>query len=92
MAEGEVALAAGDPRTAAAAFRKACYLDADDPLAHLHLGLALEAAGDGDARRAFAAARAALVGRRTAVVESELKGFRAGEVLRLIEHRLGPAE
>jgi chemotaxis protein methyltransferase CheR len=88
MAEGEVALAAGDPRAAAAAFRKACYLDADDPLAHLHLGLALEAAGDGDSRRAFAAARAALVGRGTAAVESELKGFRAGELLRLIEHRL----
>jgi chemotaxis methyl-accepting protein methylase len=88
MAEGEVAMAAGDPRTAAAAFRKACYLDAGDPLAHLHLGLALEAAGDGDARRAFAAARAALVGRGTAAVESELKGFRAGELLSLIEHRL----
>jgi len=88
IAEGEVAMAAGDPRTAAAAFRKACYLDGGDPLAHLHLGLALEAAGDGAARRAFAAARAALVGRGTAAVESELKGFRAGELLSLIEHRL----
>ena len=73
---------------AVAAFRKACYLDAEDPLAHLHLALALEAVGDSTARRAFAAARSALAGRGTASLESELQGFRAGELLRLIEHRL----
>jgi chemotaxis methyl-accepting protein methylase len=91
IAEGEAALAAGNLGAAVAAFRKACYLDADDPIAHLHLGLALEATGDRDARRAFAAARTALAARGTAVVESELKGFQAGELLRLIEHRLRPA-
>jgi chemotaxis protein methyltransferase CheR len=88
IAEGEAALAAGDAGAAVAAFRKACYLDAEDPLAHLHLALALEAVGDSTARRAFAAARTALAGRGTVVVESELQGFRAGELLRLIEHRL----
>jgi chemotaxis methyl-accepting protein methylase len=90
IADGEAALAAGDPQAAVAAFRKACYLDADDPIAHLHLALALEKAGDGGARRAFAAARSALTARGTAVVESELEGFRAGELLRLIELRLEP--
>jgi Flp pilus assembly protein TadD len=90
IAEGEAVLAAGDPGAAVAAFRKACYLDAGDPFAHLHLALALEAVGDRDARRAFAAARAALAGRGTALIESELQGFQAGELLRLIEHRLGP--
>jgi chemotaxis methyl-accepting protein methylase len=91
IADGEAALAAGDAEAAVAAFRKACYLDADDPFAHLHLALALEKVGDGGARRAFAAARSALTARGTAVVESELEGFRSGEVLRLIEHRLGPS-
>jgi chemotaxis protein methyltransferase CheR len=91
IADGEAALAAGDTQTAVAAFRKACYLDADDPLAYLHLALALESVGDADARRAFTAARAALTARGTAQVESELKGFKAEELLSLIEHRLGPA-
>ena len=91
IADGEAALAAGDPEGAVAAFRKACYLDSDDPFAYLHLALALESVGDSDARRAFAAARAALTARGSSVVESELKGFKAGELLRLIEHRLGPA-
>ena len=89
MAEGEAALAAGRADDAAAAFRKACYMEPDDPLAHLNLGLALETGGHEGARRAYAAARAALRRRGLAVVEAELEGFRADELLALIERRLG---
>jgi chemotaxis methyl-accepting protein methylase len=88
MAEGEAALAAGRPDDAVAAFRKACYIEPDDPLAHFNLALALEAGGHGGARRAYAAARAALQRRGVAVVETELEGFRADELLELIERRL----
>jgi Flp pilus assembly protein TadD len=88
MAEGEAALAAGRADDAVAAFRKACYVEPDDPLAHFNLALALETGGHSGARRAYAAARAALQRRGVAVVEAELEGFRAGELLGLIERRL----
>ena len=56
------AIAAGDFGAAVVAFRKWAYLAPHDPVAHLHLGLALEAAGDDpSAQRAYAAARHALL-------------------------------
>ncbi len=55
------ALRAGDPAGAVIAFRRWAYTEPDNPQAHLHLGLALESAGDHQAaRRAFRSARAAL--------------------------------
>ena len=68
-------VAASTP-TAVTAFRKAAYLDPDHPVAHLNLGLALEVAGDdAAARRAYAAARAALDRCDTAAVEATLEGY-----------------
>jgi hypothetical protein len=91
MAEGQVALAAGRLTAAVTAFRGACYLDADNPLAQLNLGLALDASGHaGEARRAFAAARAALLGSGVGLVEAELEGFSGTELADLIERRLRP--
>ncbi|HYU66045.1 MAG TPA: CheR family methyltransferase, partial [Jatrophihabitantaceae bacterium] len=60
--DGQQALNAGDTQLAIVAFRKWAYLAPDDAIAHLHLGLALEAAGDQpSAQRAFGAARRALL-------------------------------
>ena len=91
MADGRAALAAGQPAAAAAAFRRAAYLDADDPVARISLALALDAAGHSEARRAFAAARAALERRGLALDDSEvpgLSGLRGTDLVRMIEHRL----
>jgi hypothetical protein len=92
LAAGEAAMAAGDVAAAVAAFRRASYLDADGPLGHFHLGAALELAGAGsEARRAYAVALSALRRRGTAVVEVELQGFTAAELVRIIEGRLARA-
>lgn len=86
LAIGEAALGEGDHQSAIDAFRKAAYLDPDHPIAHLNLGLSLEAAGDGDAaRRAYAAARAALGRSDTAVVEATLEGYHLDELIRLLD-------
>jgi chemotaxis protein methyltransferase CheR len=89
VAEGEAALAAGDAGAAAAAFRRACYLEPDDPLSHFRLGVALERAGaPAEARRAYAAALTALRRRGEAAVVVELEGFTPAELARHIEGRL----
>src|SRR5205085_8077855 len=89
LAAGEAAITAGDYPAAVAAFRRCAYLDPDRPIAHLHLGLALEAAGDGPAaRRAYAAARAALERGDTGVVEATLEGYHVAELVRLLDDKL----
>jgi chemotaxis methyl-accepting protein methylase len=86
MAEGEAALGRGDAATAIAAFRKAVFIDPDHPVAHLNLGLALEVAGaDSAARRAYAAARAALDRCDTAAVETTLEGYHLDDFVRLLD-------
>jgi len=60
LRHGEEALGRGDHADAVSAFRGAAFLAPGDPVAHLRLGLALEAQGDPGAQRAFRAARAAL--------------------------------
>lgn len=90
LSAGEAASAAGDYEAAAAAFRKAAYLEPDHPIPHLHLGLALEAAGhDGAAGRAYAAARAAVDRADVAAVEAALEGYRMEELVRLLDSKLG---
>jgi tetratricopeptide (TPR) repeat protein len=90
LAAGEAASAAGDHAGAAASFRKAAYLDPEQPAAHLQLGLALEAAGDATAaQRAYRAARAALGRSGVAAVEAALEGFSPSEVARFLELKLG---
>jgi hypothetical protein len=89
MAEGEAALGRGDHGEAVAAFRKAAYLDPDQPLAHLNLGLALEVAGDGTAaRRAYAAARAAIDRCDTSAVEAALEGYHLDGLTQLLDRKL----
>lgn len=82
------AVAAGDHATAVVAFRKCAYLRPHDPLAQLHLGLALEAAGDpGPARRAFAAARRALAEAGPDLSPEGLEGYSVAELLRLLDSK-----
>ncbi len=89
LAAGEAAIQAGDNATAITAFRKCTYLDPDQPVGHLYLGLALEASGDGTAaRRAFAAAKRALEIGETGVLESTLEGYHPDELVRLLDLKL----
>jgi len=83
--DGQQALDAGDTRLAIVAFRKWAYLAPDDAIAHLHLGLALEAAGDQpSAQRAFGAARRALLHGEQGHVDSAMEGYAADELLGLL--------
>jgi tetratricopeptide (TPR) repeat protein len=87
---GVVAAAGGDPRGAVAAFRRAVFLEPDRPAAWFQLGLALEAvAGRQGARRAYAAALAALERCDQGAVEAELDGWRAGELAGVLRAKLG---
>jgi chemotaxis protein methyltransferase CheR len=91
LADGKAALAAGQPAAAAAAFRRAAYLDTDDPVARIGLAMALDAAGHSEAGRAYVAARAALERRDLVLDDSEvpgLSGLRGTDLVRMIEHRL----
>jgi chemotaxis methyl-accepting protein methylase len=92
LAAGEAAVGAGDASGAVAAFRKAVYLDPDHPLAHFQLGLALEAGGDRKAaRRAYAAARAAIARCDTARVEAALEGYRLAALEDVLRFKLQEA-
>ena len=89
---GVVAAAGGDPRGAVAAFRRAVFLEPDRAAAWFQLGLALEAvAGRQGARRAYAAALAALERCDQGAVEAELDGWRAGELAGVLRAKLGRA-
>jgi chemotaxis protein methyltransferase CheR len=80
------AAAGGDHQAAIGAFRRYAYLEPDQPIAHVQLGLALEAAGDGpSAQRAFRAARSALERCDAPAVESGLGGYRVEELIRLLD-------
>jgi chemotaxis methyl-accepting protein methylase len=90
LAEGEAAMGARDYTSAVTAFRKAAFLDPDQPVAHLSLGLALEAIGDlTAARRAYVAARAAIDRGDTAAIETTLEGYGLEELTRLLELKAG---
>jgi chemotaxis methyl-accepting protein methylase len=83
--DGQQALDAGDAQLAIVAFRKWAYLAPDDAIAHLHLGLALEAAGDQlSAQRAFDAARRALLHGVQGHVDNAMEGYASDELLRLL--------
>jgi chemotaxis protein methyltransferase CheR len=83
---GQLAFEAGDHRSAVVAFRQCAYLTPDDALAHLHLGLALEASGDRpSARRAFATARRTMLQSSPPQLEDAIGGYATDELLRLLE-------
>ena len=92
--QGELALSASDTTTAVAAFRKCAFLAPDEPIHHLHLGFALDAAGDrGAAARAWQAARAAL-DRLDPDADPDagalaLGGYHRDELVRLLDAKLG---
>jgi len=84
----QAAVAVGDYDAAVVAFRKCAYLQPHDPLAQLHLGLALEAAGDADAAsRAFAAARRALGDAGADLSMEGLEGYTVAELIRLLDSK-----
>lgn len=84
----QAAVAVGDNDAAVVAFRKCAYLRPHDPLAQLHLGLALEAAGDADAAsRAFAAARRALGDAGADLSVEGLEGYTVAELIRLLDSK-----
>lgn len=85
---GREAHANGDHAEAARLFRKWAYLDRDDPLAHFHLGLALEADGDrAAASRSFGISRSLLLRRDATESVEAFGGFGIDDVLRLIESK-----
>jgi chemotaxis protein methyltransferase CheR len=85
---GEDAMAAGDIPAAVVAFRKFAYLAPHDPVAQLHLGLALEAAGDErSAQRAYAAARRALLEADPADSDAGIKGYAPAELVMLLDSK-----
>ncbi|WP_354698108.1 hypothetical protein DSM112329_03773 [Paraconexibacter sp. AEG42_29] len=89
LAAGAREHAAGAFAEAATLFRQAAYLDPSSPTAHLQLGLALEAAGDPGAERAFRAAHRALGAADPEVIEQELGGHAVADLARLLADRLG---
>jgi len=83
---GQVALDAGDHAAAIVTYRKWAYLAPQDGLAHLHLGLALEASADtAAAQRAFSAARRALELAEPAEVERAIDGYSIAELHKLLD-------
>ena len=85
---GQTASADGDHQAAIGAFRRYAYLEPDQPIAHVQLGLALEAAGDRpSAQRAYRAARSALDRCDAPAVESALGGYRVDELIRLLDSK-----
>jgi len=80
---------ADDPAAAVVAFRKVVYMHPDQPIAYLHLGLALEASGDARAAyRAYAASRAALARGDAASIEAELEGYSVEEFSVLLDAKM----
>jgi chemotaxis methyl-accepting protein methylase len=91
---GAAAAGRGDLGAAVAAFRRAVFLDPDRPGTWFQLGLALEAtAGRVGARRAYAAALAALERCDQGTVRADLDGWPAEELVEVLRAKLaGPAE
>jgi Flp pilus assembly protein TadD len=91
MAEaGEAAARDGDHAGAVVAFRKAVFLDPDHPVAWFQLGVALGAVKDPrGARRAYAAALAALGRCDPGALQAGLDGWAADELAGVLRARLG---
>jgi chemotaxis protein methyltransferase CheR len=85
---GQDAMAGVDYDAAVVAFRKCAYLTPHDPMAQLHLGLALEAAGDKhSAQRAYAATRSALAEVGVTFTLPGIEGIATAELIRLLDSK-----
>jgi chemotaxis protein methyltransferase CheR len=85
---GQTALAVGDHAAAVVAFRQWAYLAPDDPLASLHLGLALEAGGHHmPARRAYGVSRAVMHRIGPDGADVALGGYATEELVRLLDSK-----
>jgi chemotaxis protein methyltransferase CheR len=90
---GQEALSSGDCGSAVVEFRKWAYLTPDDVMAHVHLGLALEAAGErSSARRAYSVAQRVLVTVDPAHLEGAMEGFAVDELARFLHGKKQEAE
>jgi chemotaxis methyl-accepting protein methylase len=89
-AVGDAAARRGDHAAAVAAFRQALFLDPDQPAAWFQLGVALGAVEDPrGARRAYAAALAALERCDHDSVQAGLDGWAADELAGVLRAKLG---
>jgi chemotaxis methyl-accepting protein methylase len=89
-AAGEAAARRGDHAGAVAAFRKAVFLDPDQPGAWFQLGVALGAVRDRrGARRAYAAALVALERCDRRAVQAGLDGWAVDELAGVLRAKLG---
>ena len=89
LGQGETAAAAGDFAVAAAAFRRASFIEPDHPLPYFQLALCLEQARQHDgAREAFEAAQSALSRGDRVRFQADLDGFHVDELATAIERRL----
>ena len=85
---GQEATARGDHQSAVVAFRACAYLSPYDAIAHLHLGLALEATGDrAAANRAFGVARTTLMASDPVLIEQATEGYTRDELLSLLDSK-----
>jgi chemotaxis methyl-accepting protein methylase len=88
--EGLAQLRNGEHAAAIATFRKWAYLQPDDVMAHVNLGLALERAGESaPARTAYMSARAAMRDTEAAALEEALGGYHVEELSRLLDLKIG---
>jgi chemotaxis protein methyltransferase CheR len=88
-AAGELAVARGDPAAAVAAFRKAVFLDPDRPVDWFRLGLALGVLQDQrGARRAYAAALAALERCDQGALRADLDGWGPDDLAGVLRAKL----
>jgi chemotaxis protein methyltransferase CheR len=89
LADGELAAASGDLRSAIRAFRQATYLDPNVAISYFQLGAALELAGDRrESHRAFAAAGLAMMSEAGDEDVSGLGGYTRRDLARAIASKL----
>lgn len=92
LSEGERAASVGNHADAARCFRQAAYVEPDNVMAHVMLGLSLDALGEeAGAKRAFRVARSTIDRAPSESLETMLDGYRVDELVRLLDAHLEKA-